>query len=162
VEDTCLNSPHLWFLPRRQEFWRTREVLRRSRGWLPEATERVQGLQGEADAGQARSRGRQDQVLSGTGFLLTNYRTGSSYPLKIGLNTIGRLPENDIVLDDMVISRRHCVLLMNAGGVCELHDTASRNGTFVNGCLIRQPVPLTPGDWILVATRLLRFIGEKD
>jgi pSer/pThr/pTyr-binding forkhead associated (FHA) protein len=94
--------------------------------------------------------------------LLIDYRTGSSYPLKIGLNKIGRLPENDIVLDDVVISRRHCVLLLHAGGGCELHDTASRNGTFVNSCLIRRPVPLAPGDWILVAARLLRFVSEKD
>jgi hypothetical protein len=139
-----------------------RADLLEARGWLTEAAEHVHGMLGAADDCLALSHGRPDEVLFGAGFLLIDYQTGSSHPLKIGLNTIGRLQNNDIVLTGHLISRRHCVLLMHAGGSCELHDTASRNGTFVNGYLIRQPVPLASGDWIQVSARLLRFVSEKE
>jgi adenylate cyclase len=93
--------------------------------------------------------------------LLIDQQTGCSYPLKIGLNTIGRSRNNDIVLEEPLVSRRHCALLVHAGGGCELHDTASRNGTLVNGQLVRQPVQLASGDRIEVCPRtLLLSVGE--
>jgi FHA domain len=162
MADTRLNSAHLEFLTRRQEYRRTREDLLGARGWLTEAVEHVHGMLGEGDDWLALSRGRPDQILLATRFLLVEQQTGRSYPLKIGLNTIGRLRNNDIVLEERPISRRHCVLLVHAGGGCELHDTASRNGTFVNGHLIRQPVQLVSGDRIQVSERLLLFVSEED
>src|SRR5262249_23134926 len=84
------------------------------------------------------------------------------YPLRIGFNTIGRLPDNDIELEEITVSRRHCVLLVHAWGGCELHDTASRNGTFVNGHRLRQAVRLTSGDQIGVCNRPLLFVSEKE
>jgi FHA domain len=160
--DTRLSSAHLVSLPRRQVFRRTREDLLAARGWLTEAAEHVQGMRGGADGWLALPRDRADQVLFGPRSLLIDQQTGCRYRLDIGLNTIGRLRNNDIVLKGYMISRRHCVLLMHAGGDCELHDTASRNGTFVNGQLIRRPVPLASGDWIQVYQKLLRFVSEPD
>jgi hypothetical protein len=58
--------------------------------------------------------------------------------LRVGLNAVGRLPENDIVLARRYVSRRHCVFLVHTDGGCEVHDTASRNGTLVNR---NEPVP---------------------
>jgi ABC-type multidrug transport system ATPase subunit len=45
---------------------------------------------------------------------------------------IGRAPDNDIVLDDLQVSRYHAELLSTPAGV-ELIDLGTRNGTFVNG-----------------------------
>jgi pSer/pThr/pTyr-binding forkhead associated (FHA) protein len=59
--------------------------------------------------------------------------------------SIGRLPENDLVLAHPFVSRRHAELIVEAGGVFMV-DQGSRHGTFVNG----QPA----------AARHL--IGEKD
>ena len=42
---------------------------------------------------------------------------------------VGRFPDNDIHFVELCVSRRHCVLLVHAWGGCDLHDTASRNGT---------------------------------
>ncbi len=46
--------------------------------------------------------------------------------------TIGRLPENDLVLAHPFVSRRHADLILD-GTRCFIADQASRHGTFVNG-----------------------------
>ena len=160
--DTRLNSVHLESLYRRQVFRRTRRDLLAARGWLTEAAECLRSVPGEVSNGLARSPDRPDQVLGGVKFVLIDPQTGHSHALQIGLNTIGRLRNNDIVLHERRISRRHCVLLVHADGSCELHDMASRNGTFVNGQRIWQPVPLTSGDWIQVDEKWLQFLIEED
>lgn len=52
----------------------------------------------------------------------------------IGRRTrIGRDSENDIVVDDVLVSRFHAELRARPDGLHELVDLGSRNGTFVNG-----------------------------
>ena len=46
--------------------------------------------------------------------------------------TVGRLPENDLVLAHPWVSRRHAQILLE-GGSCFIVDQGSRHGTFVNG-----------------------------
>ena len=72
------------------------------------------------------------------------------YPLKVGINTVGRSSENDVVVGDAFVSRRHCAILVHHSTVCELYDTASKNGTLVNGTEIPTgvQVPLREGDRI--------------
>lgn len=97
-------------------------------------------------------------------------QTGREYPLKVGLNTIGRFRNNDVVLEEprdrISVSRRHCVVLVHATGGYELHDVASRNGTYVNGQRLTQPIWLESGDVIRVARRVLVFrcsaAGPRD
>src|SRR5947208_14473580 len=44
------------------------------------------------------------------------------YPLKPGLNSLGRSPDNDVVVPDEFISRRHCAIVVHVhNGHCELH-----------------------------------------
>ena len=45
--------------------------------------------------------------------------------------TIGRHEDNDLVLNDMSISRRHAVLNIYGGGEIALSDCGSKFGTFV-------------------------------
>jgi pSer/pThr/pTyr-binding forkhead associated (FHA) protein len=104
---------------------------------------------------------RPSQWVPGTPLALIEQERGSSYPLKVGLNTIGRFPENDIVLEEIEISRRHCVILVHVRGNCEIHDTASMNGTFVNGLRIRKPVSLEPGDQIRICDRHFFLAGDR-
>ena len=60
------------------------------------------------------------------------------------------------------MSRRHCAILVHAWGGCELHDTASRNGTCVNGRRVGPPVRLASGDQVRVCRRLLLLVSEAD
>lgn len=54
------------------------------------------------------------------------------HPLRKARTTIGKMPDNDIVLDRTNISRRHCQIFLE-GNEFFVRDLASRNGTFLNG-----------------------------
>lgn len=61
--------------------------------------------------------------------------------LKSGINTIGRAPDNDIVLDHPKVSRRHaCVEIQINAAHAKLIDQNSGNGTWVNGAKISEYV----------------------
>lgn len=85
------------------------------------------------------------------------------YPLKVGINTVGRSPDNDVVVQDAFVSRRHCAILVHSAGHCEVHDTASKNGTFVNGRKIGGSHRLQAGDEIRMCDQKLTFVfrGQK-
>lgn len=71
---------------------------------------------------------------------------------------IGRLRENDLVLDDPHVSRRHALLrLENSGYV--IYDLDSTAGTKVNGVPVRARA-LQPGDVIRLADNEIIY-GEK-
>jgi pSer/pThr/pTyr-binding forkhead associated (FHA) protein len=80
------------------------------------------------------------------------------YPLVVGVNSVGRLPDNNVVIRDEHVSRRHCAIIVHSDGRCELHDVASKNGTILNGRKIPGPSRLTPGDEITLCTRRLQFL----
>ena len=61
--------------------------------------------------------------------------------------TIGRLPTNDVVLDNLALSRTHGEIV-RSGGVLALRDLASSNGLFVNGERLSGERPLRSGDVI--------------
>jgi hypothetical protein len=157
MSDPRLDSCHLDF-PRRQEYRLCRQGLLHQRGWVTRVAEHVHDLVGEADEWPLGPH----QVLPGTQYLLVDVQTGYRYLLATGLNTLGRHPANDIVFEEIEVSRRHCVVLVHAWGGCELHDTASLNGTFVNGVRVQRPVRLTSGDCIHIYHRLLHFLSASD
>ena len=72
---------------------------------------------------------------------------------------IGRDPDNDLVLEDLQVSRRHAELL-GTGERWELRDLDSHNGTYVNGRSITTAV-LSPGDVIGIGGHVLRFTGDR-
>jgi hypothetical protein len=79
------------------------------------------------------------------------------YPLHLGMNSVGRLPDNDVVVRDECVSRRHCAILIHCDLRCELHDVASKNGTLLNGKKIPAPTRLQSGDQITLCNRRLTF-----
>jgi hypothetical protein len=160
--DPRLDSVHLGCSPRRGDYRRARDLLLGARGGLTLAGEWGRGRKGDPDAGPGGSAGPAVPFPTDTKFLLVEPAAGQVYPLRAGLNTIGRLPANDIVCAGPDVSRRHCVILVHARGGCELHDTASRNGTLVNGRRVGGPVRLTPGDEIQVCRRRFLFVRAED
>jgi pSer/pThr/pTyr-binding forkhead associated (FHA) protein len=71
--------------------------------------------------------------------------------------TLGRAPENDLVLDaDEFASVRHARIEPRRDGVW-LEDLDSTNGTFVNGIKLTRPQKLTPGDVIRIGETDLRY-----
>jgi hypothetical protein len=156
VADPRLNSVHLED-PRRDEFRRARDLLLEARGERTACVEEQEyAAFNRSRTAIQKSKGLPPQV----GFAVVD--RDSVYPLKVGLNTIGRLPDNDVVLDDPYVSRRHCAILVHAGEGCELHDVASKNGTFLNGNRISGPTPLSSGDEIQMCDRHLVFVRKGD
>src|SRR5690606_35278902 len=68
---------------------------------------------------------------------------------------IGRMRENDIVVDNLSVSRFHGRLHLEGGRVF-LEDAGSENGTFVNDTRIHGRVELAPGDRIAIGKHQLR------
>ena len=89
----------------------------------------------------SKSRPLPDQ--NGTGAML---KIGSRrIELSPGENQIGRDPECDVHISDPSVSRGHARITV-AARVATLVDCGSKNGTKVNGTLIKAPVELRDGD----------------
>jgi hypothetical protein len=162
MDDPRLCSMHFGFDARREQYRRARAVLLNARGLMTRGLEYVQNLAENSDVWPALLPIQPDQLLPGMKFALVDLQAQQAYPLRVGLNSVGRLPNNDIVLEEIWVSRRHFVVLVHARGACELHDTASRNGTFVNGNRVVQPVALQPGDEIKVCKKRLLVVRKED
>ncbi|MBN2240021.1 MAG: FHA domain-containing protein, partial [Dehalococcoidales bacterium] len=77
------------------------------------------------------------------------------------LLTIGRSPENDIVLDHPAVSRKHAQIIQKeTGDIYVLEDLGSSNGTYVNGIKVVQPVTLNKGDIIRIGAVKLTYSPE--
>ena len=72
---------------------------------------------------------------------------------------IGRNPDNDWVINDLLVSRRHAQILRTTDGQWEVFDTKSSNGTFVNGQRITRH-RLQKDDVLAIARAVMRFDGQ--
>jgi ABC-type multidrug transport system ATPase subunit len=73
--------------------------------------------------------------------------------------SIGRAPDNDIVLSDLLVSRHHAILSRDPQGRFGLADLGSHNGTFVNGQRVSSTV-LHEGDIVGIGAGLLRLTRD--
>ena len=74
--------------------------------------------------------------------------------------TIGRLPDNDIRIDNPAVSGHHS-LIINILNDSFLGDLNSTNGTYVNGKLIKKHA-LQHGDVVTVGHHQLRFVEDDE
>ena len=72
---------------------------------------------------------------------------------------IGRLPDNDIVVADLGVSKLHAELRQTPTGRYEISDLGSHNGTFVNGTRVNQ-AELSENDIIAIGHATLRLVGD--
>jgi pSer/pThr/pTyr-binding forkhead associated (FHA) protein len=73
--------------------------------------------------------------------------------------TVGRLPDNDIRIDNAAVSGHHS-LIINILNDSFLEDLNSTNGTYVNGKLIKKHA-LQHGDVITVGHHQLRYVDDQ-
>lgn len=73
----------------------------------------------------------------------------------LGPITVGRGPDNDIVVGDPMVSSRHARFSLQ-GPALVLEDLGSRNGTKVNHRYIGEPVSLRDGDEIQLGDTIMR------
>lgn len=79
--------------------------------------------------------------------------------------TIGRDTTNDIIIDDVKISRHQAQLIISDNGKCSIVDLNSTNGTLVNGHRISGEVVLSDGDSVQIGNTVLpwqNYLGQSQ
>ena len=74
--------------------------------------------------------------------------------------TLGRKDTNDIVLDNLVVSSRHCVFELKGLADVFIEDVGSTNGTFVNNRRIQRQ-QLQDGDVIAIGNFRIQFLSAS-
>jgi ABC transport system ATP-binding/permease protein len=74
---------------------------------------------------------------------------------------IGRIPDNDLVLVDLDVSRHHAELRKSPTGTYEIVDLGSHNGTFVNGRRISSSTVLSEADIVGIGHSTFRLAGGE-
>ena len=92
---------------------------------------------------------------------LQGLAAGSTFALTAGDVTVGRDGDNEIVLAENTVSRRHARLLRDSHGQFTLTDLGSANGIYINGTRIQQAI-LTAGDEIKIGDNYFRFQAAKE
>ena len=91
-------------------------------------------------------------------FLKFNERVLKEVPLDKPRFTIGRKPDNDLVIDNPAVSGHHA-LLFSEEGAFFIEDLESTNGTFVNDAKV-QKEKLKNSDCIVVGKHVLIYQDE--
>jgi len=93
-------------------------------------------------------------ILSMNGQNMAEYNMGKER------YTIGRLPDNDVRIDNPTVSGHHS-LIINILNDSFLEDLNSTNGTYVNGKLIKKHA-LQHGDVVTVGKHQLRYVDADN
>ncbi len=79
------------------------------------------------------------------------------YPIEQGRITIGRMPQNDIHLDDPTVSGEHAAIVLENNAVIE--DLDSTNGVFLNGKRVSRQ-QLNNRDVIAIGRHQLKYVDD--
>lgn len=76
-----------------------------------------------------------------------------------GSVTVGRSQSAGVYLDDKTLSREHTKFYVENGKLF-VRDLDSKNGTYLNGSLIKNTQPLRPGDRVKIGAATFTVIPE--
>ncbi|MFG2710703.1 FHA domain-containing protein [Streptomyces goshikiensis] len=74
---------------------------------------------------------------------------------------IGRALDNDLVIDDLAVSRRHAELRALDDGTYEIADLGSHNGTYLGGAPVERAARITEGDIIGIGHSAFCLAGDQ-
>ncbi|MEV6104817.1 FHA domain-containing protein [Streptomyces sp. NPDC051940] len=81
-------------------------------------------------------------------------------PLPARTIRIGRMSDNEVVIDDLVVSRAHAELRSRPDGGYDIVDLGSHNGTYLNGQRVEK-APVGPGDVIGIGHSAFVLVGDE-
>lgn len=96
------------------------------------------------------------QVTGQLPFAYLHEASGANYPLRATATRIGRLSDNDIVLEGANVSRHHAVIV-DTGTNYIINDLRSSNGVHVQYQRIRSAATLNDGDHIRICDHEFTF-----
>ena len=122
---------------------------------LPKIDPLLDGI-GDADNAVVHA----DEVKPGETMLVVRQgpEIGTRYSLVGDQVTVGRVPDNQIQLDDVTVSRQHAVFVRN-GDEWQIRDLGSLNGTYVNNERVEETVVRHGDDLQIGRFRLVAFCG---
>jgi len=91
--------------------------------------------------------------------VVTEGRTLSDLPLRVGRLILGRTADNDLQIDSRFVSRHHCQIITTAQGAV-IEDLNSTNGIHVQGKRVRRH-NLNDGDVVVIGTHELMYVDER-
>jgi ABC transport system ATP-binding/permease protein len=115
---------------------------------------REDGIPLNLTPGSPPARSPADPVAPKTHAVLTGL-----HQLRSTRQRIGRAVDNDLVVDDVLVSRHHAVLERTAGGWA-VSDLGSANGTYLNGQLVMH-APMTEADLLGIGHALFQLAGDR-
>lgn len=86
---------------------------------------------------------------------------GRKYDLLSEVVTVGRDPENSIVVESDSVSRRHC-RIEKANEDWYIVDLGSTNGTYVNDILIQPRARLSSGQFIKIGDSIFKYLNGDN
>jgi hypothetical protein len=92
-------------------------------------------------------------------YLLEEGRPATKLEIHKGTATVGRSESCDIILMDVQVSRRHCLLQITPEGL-RVRDLGSSNGIHVNGQRVKEGL-LKAGDKLRIGNSVLEVYGES-
>jgi adenylate cyclase len=75
-------------------------------------------------------------------------------------NSLGRLPDNRIQLNDPLVSKNHCLVISDQSGGYRISDLDSRNGTYLNKQRVQGDAALRNGDEITLGMTSCVFLSK--
>ncbi|MFI6357474.1 FHA domain-containing protein [Streptomyces sp. NPDC050743] len=87
-------------------------------------------------------------------------RPSSVRPLPARSIRIGRAADNDLVVNDLVVSRHHAELRAHGDGTYEIVDLGSHNRTYLNGRPVTR-APMGPGDIVGIGHSAFCLVGDE-
>ena len=119
------------------------------------STEAMRRYAGETEFAPDGPASRREPVLEGLSPGLESLR----FPLRQGRQTIGRRPDNDIIVDDSSVSGSHGWIIIQPGHYV-IMNTLSTNGTYVNDRRVHEAT-LKHGDHVRLGQAEFRFLTRE-
>lgn len=75
--------------------------------------------------------------------------------------TLGRRPDNHIVLSDLAVSGEHCAFELSGLSDVVVIDSGSTNGTYINGAMVKMHL-LKDGDVIAIGRFKIQYLSANE
>jgi pSer/pThr/pTyr-binding forkhead associated (FHA) protein len=75
--------------------------------------------------------------------------------------TLGRAADNDIVLDNMVVSGHHCAFELRGLANVFIEDLGSTNGTYINGKMVKRQ-RLNDGEVVAIGNFKIQYLAASE
>ncbi len=94
-------------------------------------------------------------ILSRMGF-------GTTFVIDQPHSVLGRQGDCEFVIDDPLLSRRHCAVSVDGAGDYFIEDLNSTNSTFLNSRKLSEKSRLQYGDRIVIGSTIMRFYLQEE